>query len=265
MEAEVSRTWENYYQHKSREITRAWATGAVIAKRLEQEDIAEIPGVSKLECIVRHFTQRYLAGEEDVRQYIWGLVLPVMIGRALRMGIAETEFAAEVAADAMLYAQGYAERNAADVKSLMALFNNSVSLHVMKKKDNRDWDPEIPEGDLALPMEASYSGDEEEDPEPLVSIECAEWGKGRFPHPYLTAVTLTTPEDIVVAENLREYLERTAIETCGQEAWSIYYAAIVQEQPQVSIAEARGVSPATISRTVRTVGEALKAALLGTS
>ena len=256
----TERTYENYYKAKSAEIHRTWVAG-MMELRATGVQHTDDEGVSSLEKKVRAYQDRFVAGDDAARHIVWALVWKVMVARASRGGM-DYEEAANVATDAMMYVQDYVTRVPEKVDSLMALFNRSLWMHVQRVKDGRGHLPEIMEANLDLPGEDPYSGDEEEIEEPLVQLEAAMMGNGYVPHAYLTSVTLATPESDVVSENLREFLERVAVEACGQEAWSIYHAVVVQEKTQAEIAETHDMDQSTVSRKVRDVGLALREALV---
>lgn len=219
--------------------------------------------ISDLERKVRVYQDRFLAGDGAAVHIVWDLVYATMVRRAARKLDLDYEQARDVATDAMLYVQG--RGNGEKVESLMALFNQSLAWHIGKAKySNEQGDREFCASDFDFLVEDDYSGEEDEDgdSDPLVVLETTRMREGYVPHAYLTSVTLTTPEDIVLAENLREFLERVAVEACGAEAWSIYHAVVVQEKTQAEIAETHDMSQQRVSQLVREVGEALRAALL---
>ena len=216
--------------------------------------------MSKLEAELAALQYNFLAGDSAAIVSVWGLVLPILAQRAAAAGCGYDE-ARDIAADAILYVQGRGNSEP-PLRSLMAALNQSVDWHMGKAKyHNGQEDREFSETDLNIT--GPEEGSDEEEPEPLLLLEERRMSEGYMPHEYLTTVTMASAEDIVLAENMREFFERVATEQCGTRHWHIYHAVIVQEKSQSEVAEAYDLSQQRVSEIVQEVASTLKGALLG--
>lgn len=179
---------------------------------------------------------------------VYDLTHGLLARRASKAGL-EWDDAEDCASDAILYVQGWDRQP----DSLLAALR--FALDIMVKRAHRDAGRTVTYG-------ATEEGDDDfMFTDDLEGVEEYKLSQGGELHEYLTSIETTTPEDETLAENLREFLERKAIEACGAEAWAIYHAVVIQEKKQAEVAETHDLSQQRVSQLVREVGLALKAAL----
>ena len=228
--------------------------------------------VTELEQSVLPYTDGFLSGDKNAIDKVWGLVYRPLVWRAAQNGLAY-DIAREVTIDAMMYVMQRGKDAKHKLRSLMAALNQSVDWHSSKAKyEYGREEMTVLSSDIEFANEDDYSGDEDDDEDgnsPLEQLEALRIQEGWDPSvyvgafgQYMSSIVTETPEDIVTGQNMRTRLESMAVEACGQKAWDIYYAVVVNEDSQSEVAERCGLSQQRVSQVVQEVGVALKARLM---
>lgn len=202
----------------------------------------------------------FFMGDKVAGDQVTAMMLPGLVSRALASGLPQ-EQAYDCAVDAIVYVKSRDRKELEPGSSLAALMNTALDWGVSRAK--REWarkggpNPEYSVGIGEV--------DEQEDAasEPLVDMEVYLCATGGLSHEYLTSITWASPEDELVAENLREWLEKVAVSACGRDKWDVYYKVVVLDQTQTDVAAELGLSQQRVSQIVDEVGHAIKAAMTG--
>ena len=208
--------------------------------------------VSKLERQVRLLQDAFLADDRKAVEQVCELVLPVLKGRANREYGLDWDYANDAAIDAIMYVKSRGPNGFTKGSSLMAMFNVALGWHATKVRTGN--------GPEQVEVDFGFTPDEDSDDEcePLVEVETMRMREGALPHEWLTAVTITTPEDLVMTDNMLQRFERVAREKCGVRNWNVYFDVVVQESPQDVVAEKYTLTQARVSQIVSEVQDVLR-------
>lgn len=209
--------------------------------------------MSKLDDDVMAQAAGFFAGDSAAIGTVYALAHGVLISRALDRGALHVTDAEDAASNAILYVQGRGSHGWRG-DSLMALLNRAVDYMVFAQLRQRNKE--------VLSCDRGDDSDEDfEFPEDLEGMEERRLQEGVPQHEYLTAVETTTPEDIVLAENLRQRLERIGRDACGDRAWEIYAAHILHDEAQTSLAERYELSQQRVSQIITDVANSIRKGL----
>lgn len=204
------------------------------------------------------YADAFLSGDRDAFAAIYGKTNGVLLARAIDNG-AEQDDAEDIVHEAIMYVASRGTKGW-DGKSIMALLNRSVDWYTHKsKRDQRV----ILNSDFPLTYSEDDIGEEFEHPIDLEQLEERRIQEGADPHPFLTSITMTTPEDIELAENLRQRLERFGREGCGDEAWEIYADVTLDGLSQEAVGTLYGISQQRVSQICNDVAVAIRRGLIG--
>lgn len=139
--------------------------------------------------------------------------------------------------------------------------------------------PELPDGDIeglliqrlkwriadALRVSAevletelgTVDEDGQERPMDLTDLEEAQSHHGSIP-PWPSAVDYDSPEELMTAAQMRDKIREYALEYCGERAYAVFLAVVVDARPQEHVARQFHMDQATISRTVNFVRSVLR-------
>lgn len=102
--------------------------------------------------------------------------------------------------------------------------------------------------------------DDELRPMRLDDLESLQVQHGSTP-PWPSAVDHDTPEGVVSADQLRNHIRNIAIEQCGDGAWAMFCAVMMDGTDQGRVAREFKVDQTTVSRTVARVRDVVAAQL----
>ena len=213
--------------------------------------------MSTLEAELMSYAREFLAGNQAALGFVYGRTHSILKTRALRRGALTNDDAEDAATEAILYVQGRGATNWHG-HTLMGLLNRAVDYMVYQQARRRSREV------LSCDQSTAEEGDEDfEFPEDLEGFEERRLQEGADQHEYLTAIETTTPEDIVLGENLRQRLQRLGVESCGQRAWDIYAAHVLHDVPQSALADEYDMSQQRVSQLIHEVTIAIRKGLSG--
>lgn len=99
--------------------------------------------------------------------------------------------------------------------------------------------------------------DGQERPMELADLEEAQSHHGSIP-PWPSAVDYDSPEELMTAAQMRDKIREYAVEYCGERAYAVFLAVVVDDRPQGQVARQFHMDQATISRTVNFVRSVLR-------
>jgi RNA polymerase sigma factor (sigma-70 family) len=201
------------------------------------------------------YAEPFLAGDAAALAEVYSWAHGPLTSRALARGALTEDDAQDAASDAIFYVRGRGARKW-NGNNIMGLLNRAVDYMVYAQQRRRN--REVLECD-----QGEDSDDDFEFPEDLEGMEERRLLEGVPQHEYLTSVETTTPEDIVLTENLRQRLESIARVACGDRSWEVYAAHVLHDEPQTSIAERYELSQQRVSQIITEVNDAIRKGLLG--
>lgn len=229
-------------------------------RRVQGRNLLQLDAaVSPFEASLMKYADAFLSGDRDAFAAIYDKARGPLVNRAVKDGASEDD-AEDIVHEAFMYVQSRGTKTW-NGQSIMALLNRAVDWYGHKAK--RTNDRLVLHCDLPVDEFADDIGEEFEHPIDLEAMEEKRLQEGAALHPYLTSINLRTPEDIELAENLRQQLERFGREGCGDEAWDIYAAVTLEGISQAAVGEKHGVSQQRVSQICNDVAVAMRKGLVG--
>jgi RNA polymerase sigma factor (sigma-70 family) len=147
-----------------------------------------------------------------------------------------------------------------EVMALPDLPEGDIEGLLMQRLKWRISDAQRAEAEVLETDLGTMDDDGQERPMELSDLEEAQSHHGSIP-PWPSAVDYDSPEEIVTAAQMRDKIREYALEDCGEQAYAVFCASVVDQIPQHRIAKTFRMDQATVSRVTGWVRDTVAARL----